>query len=82
MGIPRRSEIHPGMRVQIVEKQNQRTGQLTEGVVTRILTSSPAHPHGIKVMLTDGRVGRVQVILPPVQAILPPMQSNLPPGGA
>jgi uncharacterized repeat protein (TIGR03833 family) len=71
MGIPRRSEIHPGTRVQIVEKQNQRSGQLTEGVVSRILTNSPAHPHGIKVMLTDGKVGRVQVILPPVQAISP-----------
>ncbi len=69
MGIPRRSEIHPGMRVQIVEKQNQRSGELTEGVVMRILTKSPAHPHGIKVMLTDGRVGRVQAILPIVQAI-------------
>jgi uncharacterized repeat protein (TIGR03833 family) len=58
--IPKRSEIHPGMRVQIVEKQNQRTGMLTEGVVARILTNSPTHPHGIKVMLEDGRVGRVQ----------------------
>jgi uncharacterized repeat protein (TIGR03833 family) len=63
MGIPKRSEIHPGMKVQIVEKQNQPTGQLTEGTVARILTKSPAHPHGIKVMLTNGKVGRVQVIL-------------------
>ena len=76
MSIPKRSEIHPGMRVQIVEKQNQRTGQLTEGVVRRILTSSPAHPHGIKVMLTDGRVGRVQAILPTVQASAPPPGSG------
>ncbi len=60
---PRRSEIHPGSRVQIIEKQNQRSGQLTEGVVLRILTSSPTHPHGIKVMLEDGRVGRVQAVL-------------------
>jgi uncharacterized repeat protein (TIGR03833 family) len=51
------------MRVQIVEKQNQSTGQLTEGIVARILTSSPTHPHGIKVMLVNGIVGRVQVIV-------------------
>lgn len=62
--VPRRSEIQPGMRVQIIEKQNQRSGQLSEGVVARLLTNSPTHPHGIKVMLTDGRVGRVQALLP------------------
>ncbi len=61
--VPRRSEIQPGMRVQIVEKQNQRSGQLTEGIVSRILTNSPTHPHGIKVMLEDGKVGRVQAIV-------------------
>lgn len=61
--LPKRSEIQPGMRVQIVEKQNQSTGALTEGVVRRILTNSPTHPHGIKVMLKDGRVGRVQSIV-------------------
>lgn len=60
---PTRSEIHPGARVQIIEKHNQRTGLLTEGIVARILTKSPTHPHGIKVMLEDGRVGRVQAIL-------------------
>lgn len=60
---PSRSEIRPGMRVQIVEKQNQRSGELTEGIVSRILTKSPSHPHGIKVMLVDGKVGRVQAIL-------------------
>lgn len=60
---PRRSEIQPGMRVQVIEKQNQRSGQLTEGIVARILTSSPQHPHGIKVMLTSGRVGRVQALM-------------------
>ena len=60
---PPRSQIAPGMRVQIVEKQNQRSGQLTEGIVARLLTSSPTHPHGIKVMLTSGKVGRVQAIL-------------------
>jgi uncharacterized repeat protein (TIGR03833 family) len=63
MTVPVRSEIHAGLRVQIVEKQNQRTGELTEGVVARILTSSPTHPHGIKVKLEDGKVGRVQAIL-------------------
>lgn len=61
--LPKRSEIQPGMRVQVVEKQNQATGLLTEGVVARILTSSPTHPHGIKVMLVGGKVGRVQAIL-------------------
>ena len=60
---PIRSEIRPGIRVQIVEKQNQPTGKLTEGIVARLLTSSPTHPHGIKVMLTDGKVGRVQAIV-------------------
>ncbi len=64
MTTPKRSEIKPGMRVQIVEKQNQRTGKLTEGTVARILTSSSSHPHGIKVMLEDGKVGRVQAIVP------------------
>ncbi|HOK52881.1 MAG TPA: YwbE family protein [Armatimonadota bacterium] len=63
MPVPDRNEIQPGQRVKIVEKQNQPTGQQTEGVVLRILTKSPAHPHGIKVMLTDGRVGRVQSIV-------------------
>ena len=63
MGTPKRSEIKPGLRVQIVEKQNQRSGKLTEGIVARILTSSPTHPHGIKVMLEDGKVGRVQSIV-------------------
>ena len=63
MPLPKRSQIRPGLRVQIVEKQNQRTGALTEGVVLRILTKSPSHPHGIKVMLEDGRVGRVQAIV-------------------
>lgn len=63
MPTPKRSEIKPGARVQIVQKQDQRTGALTEGIVARILTSSPKHPHGIKVMLEDGKVGRVQKIL-------------------
>ena len=64
MSLPQRSEIRSGLKVQIVEKQNQRSGALTEGIVARILTSSPTHPHGIKVMLEDGRVGRVKAILP------------------
>jgi uncharacterized repeat protein (TIGR03833 family) len=67
MPLPKRSQIRPGLRVQIVEKQNQRTGALTEGVVLRILTKSPSHPHGIKVMLEDGRVGRVQAIIDPAR---------------
>ena len=51
------------MTVEIVQKADQPTGKLTRGVVGRILTKSPAHPHGIKVMLEDGRVGRVKRIL-------------------
>ncbi|MGA9399160.1 MAG: YwbE family protein [Anaerolineaceae bacterium] len=60
---PTRKEIRPGLRVKIVEKQNQPGGILTEGIVLRILTSSPTHPHGIKVMLANGKVGRVQEIV-------------------
>ena len=51
------------MRVLVVEKQNQQSGKLTEGVVRRILTKSQDHPHGIKVMLEDGKVGRVKEIV-------------------
>jgi len=58
-----RSQIRPGMRVRIVEKPNQRTGKLTEGIVRKILTNSPHHPHGVKVMLEDGVVGRVKEIV-------------------
>ena len=58
-----RSAIQPGMKVRVVEKQNQRTGQLTEGIVKQILTKSPTHPHGIKVMLDNGVVGRVKEII-------------------
>ncbi len=68
MSVPVRSEIRAGLRVRIVEKENQRTGALTEGVVARILTNSPTHPHGIKVMLDDGKVGRVQEIVGPPSA--------------
>ena len=58
----KRSEIRPGLRVSIVLKHDQRTGKLTEGVVRDILTNSPAHPHGIKVRLETGEVGRVKEI--------------------
>ena len=57
-----RAQIKPGMTVLIVLKQDQRTGKLTKGIVKDILTKSPNHPYGIKVRLTDGQVGRVQVI--------------------
>ena len=58
-----RSNIQVGIEVAIVLKQHQRTGQLTEGVVKDILTNSKYHPHGIKVRLEDGQVGRVKEIL-------------------
>jgi len=58
-----RSNIHPGREVYIVLKQDQPTGKLTRGIVQDILTSSPTHPHGIKVRLTDGKVGRVKQII-------------------
>ncbi|MGD0977752.1 MAG: YwbE family protein [Candidatus Bathyarchaeia archaeon] len=58
-----RSQINPGIRVRIVLKQDQRNGKLTEGIVKNILTNSSSHPHGIKVRLTDGKVGRVQSII-------------------
>lgn len=58
-----RKNIHPGLKVLVVQKQDQRTGKLTEGVVERLLTNSANHPHGIKVMLVGGIVGRVQKIV-------------------
>jgi uncharacterized repeat protein (TIGR03833 family) len=58
----RRCDIKPGLRVSIVMKIDQRTGKLTEGIVRDILTNSPAHPHGIKVRLESGEVGRVKEI--------------------
>ena len=63
MAAATRSQISIGCEVNIVLKQDQRTGQLTQGVVSRILTKSPNHPHGIKVQLDDGQVGRVKEIL-------------------
>ena len=59
-----RKNINIGNLVEIVQKHHQRTGELTEGFVKRILTSSPAHPHGIKVMLETGEVGRVKRVIP------------------
>jgi uncharacterized repeat protein (TIGR03833 family) len=58
-----RTDIRVGSRVKVVQKQDQRTGTLTEGVVRDILTKSATHPHGIKVRLESGIVGRVQEIL-------------------
>jgi len=55
-----RAEIKPGMPVEIVLKKDQRTGTLTRGIVKDLLTGSPTHPHGIKVRLADGQVGRVK----------------------
>jgi len=57
------ADIKAGTLVQVVQKQDQRTGKLTEGIVKDILTKSSTHPHGIKVRLTSGVVGRVKKIL-------------------
>lgn len=59
----KRNAIKIGSRVEVVEKQNQRSGDLTEGIVEKLLTNSKTHPHGIKVRLEDGTVGRVKNIL-------------------
>ncbi len=58
-----RKNITPGLKVAIVLKQDQRTGRQTIGIVKDLLTNSPNHPHGIKVRLADGQVGRVQKII-------------------
>ncbi|WP_283709272.1 YwbE family protein [Pseudoalteromonas prydzensis] len=63
MAVPTRSQITPGTEVNIVLKEDQCSGTLTQGVVERLLTKSPNHPHGIKVQLEDGQVGRVKEIL-------------------
>ncbi|SOC79635.1 conserved hypothetical protein [Salinimicrobium sediminis] len=60
---PSRKDISPGTRVGIVQKHDQRSGRITKGVVQDILTKSPMHPHGIKVRLETGEVGRVQEII-------------------
>ena len=57
-----RRNIRPGLDVSVVLKEDQRTGRLTRGVVRDLLTNSPSHPHGIKVRLESGLVGRVKVI--------------------
>jgi uncharacterized repeat protein (TIGR03833 family) len=57
-----RSNIKQGIKVNIVLKTDQRSGKLTQGIVKDLLTNSPTHPHGIKVRLTNGDVGRVQEI--------------------
>lgn len=58
-----RSKIRQGMKVRVVQKQDQATGRLTEGIVRDLLTKSPTHPHGIKVRLESGIVGRVKELL-------------------
>lgn len=58
----KRGYLKPGTKVRIVQKQDQRSGKLTDGIVKRILTNSATHPHGIKVMLENGIVGRVKEI--------------------
>jgi uncharacterized repeat protein (TIGR03833 family) len=58
-----RKNIHPGIEVEIILKLDQRTGKTTRGIVKDILTNSPNHPHGIKVRLQDGQVGRVKTII-------------------
>ena len=58
-----RKDIEIGQEVEVVQKQDQRTGKLTKGVVKRLLTKSPHHPHGIKVELENGVVGRVKNII-------------------
>lgn len=58
-----RKEIRPGLEVDVVQKQDQGTGKRTRGIVKDILTKSPRHPHGIKVRLESGEVGRVQEII-------------------
>jgi uncharacterized repeat protein (TIGR03833 family) len=58
-----RKDVRPGLAVDVVRKQDQRTGRLTRGVVKDVLTKSPYHPHGIKVRLETGEVGRVKEII-------------------
>jgi uncharacterized repeat protein (TIGR03833 family) len=65
MKLPSRNQITRGARVRIVLKQDQLSGKLTEGIVRDILTSSRDHPHGIKVRLVDGSIGRVKEICDP-----------------
>lgn len=62
-GIPDRDELRHGDRVLIIRKRDQGSGKLTEGILKKFLTTSPRHPHGIKVMLESGIVGRVQEVI-------------------
>jgi len=64
MNTIKRADIKPGSHVKVVQKQDQRSGKLTEGVVKDILTKSVSHPHGIKVRLESGIVGRVKELIP------------------
>ena len=57
-----RNQVHPGVEVDIIQKHHQRSGELTRGVIKKLLTKSATHPHGIKVMLETGEVGRVKTI--------------------
>lgn len=59
----KRTDLKTGMHVKVILKEDQRTGELTEGIVKDILTKSPNHPHGIKVRLETGEVGRVKEIV-------------------
>jgi len=59
----KRENIKPGSKVRVVQKKDQYSGKLTDGIVQKILTKSPNHPHGIKVMLEGGIVGRVKTVL-------------------
>lgn len=63
MTISNRSSLKVGMTVAVVLKKDQQSGELTEGIIQQILTNSANHPHGIKVKLSDGRVGRVKEII-------------------
>lgn len=63
MNNKRNKDVKPGLRVNIVQKQDQRSGRLTVGVVKKVLTRSAHHPHGIKVRLETGEIGRVKEIL-------------------
>ncbi|MFZ6029576.1 MAG: YwbE family protein [Chloroflexota bacterium] len=69
MSIPLRKHIKPGLRVRIVQKQDQASGKLTEGIVREILTNAASHPHGIKVRLEDGKVGRVKAVVEQVDSL-------------
>ena len=78
-----RKNIRPGARVEIIMKKDQRSGRRTIGVVKDILTSSAHHPHGIKVRLEDGQIGRVQAVLfeAPANDVNVTDEAAQPPGG-